>query len=94
MDPARQDELVAAARAGDGAAFDCLVSELGVEVMGVLLSRVRDWDLAEELTQEPFVIAWRKLADYRGEARFAAWVKGIARNLARGIMRTGAVSGP
>ena len=35
-------------------------------------------ELAEELTQEVFVQAWRKLDSFRGESSFAAWMRRLA----------------
>lgn len=36
--------------------------------------------LADDLAQETFVLAWRKLAQFRGEARFSTWLYRIAYN--------------
>lgn len=34
--------------------------------------------LADDLAQETFVLAWRKLAQFRGESRFSTWLYRIA----------------
>jgi len=39
-----------------------------------------DATLAEELTQETFVRAWRKLSLFRGDSAFSSWVHAIAVN--------------
>jgi RNA polymerase sigma factor (sigma-70 family) len=36
--------------------------------------------LADDLAQETFVLAWRKLASFRQEARFSTWLYRIATN--------------
>ena len=36
--------------------------------------------LADDLSQETFVLAWRKLASFRQEARFSTWLYRIATN--------------
>ena len=45
------------------------------------LSLVRDHDLAEEITQEAFFKALKKIDSYRGEASLRAWLCQIAKNL-------------
>src|SRR5205085_7089053 len=42
---------------------------------------------AEEVTSDAFHRAFRKAADFRGEAPFRGWVFGIARNLCRDRQR-------
>lgn len=36
--------------------------------------------LAEDLTQETFMKAWRRLAQYKGDATYKTWLVAIARN--------------
>lgn len=50
-------------------------------VYGYLLRRTGDADLAEELTQEAFLAAFRKRRSFRGEADPATWAVAIARRL-------------
>lgn len=45
------------------------------------LSLVHDPDLAEEITQETFFRALRKIDSYRGEASLRAWLCQIAKNI-------------
>ncbi len=47
-----------------------------------LLQRVRSPDEAEDLTQESFVRAWRRLATYRDQWRFSTWLYAVARSAA------------
>ena len=46
-----------------------------------VLSLVHDPDMAEEITQETFFRALRKIDDYRGDASLKVWLCQIARNL-------------
>ena len=46
-----------------------------------------DAHLADDLAQETFVKAWRKLHTYRGSARFSTWLFGIAFNEFRTVAR-------
>jgi RNA polymerase sigma-70 factor (ECF subfamily) len=44
-------------------------------------------DLAEEAAQETFAIACRRLRTLRRPERFAWWLRGICRRVARGMLR-------
>ena len=46
-----------------------------------------DAHLADDLAQETFLKAWRKLHTYRGSARFSTWLFGIAYNEFRTVAR-------
>jgi RNA polymerase sigma factor (sigma-70 family) len=50
-------------------------------VYAFLLSRTRNQDLAEELTQETFFQAVRTIDTFRGDSKLSTWLCGIARNL-------------
>jgi RNA polymerase sigma-70 factor, ECF subfamily len=74
-------QLVRAAQAGDLSAFEQLYrSAVGV-VYALCLRMAGSAVLAEELTQEVFVRAWRKLATFRGESAFATWLTRLAVNV-------------
>ncbi len=63
--------------------FDHLVRSHQRRIYRVLFSLLRDQDLADTLTQECFLRAFRKRATYRGEASVETWLVRIAINLAR-----------
>lgn len=46
----------------------------------MLLRLCTDRDTAERLTQDTFVLAWRRLATFRGQSRFTSWLHRIAVN--------------
>ena len=50
-------------------------------VYAFLLSRTRNQDLGEELTQETFFQAVRTIDTFRGDSKLSTWLCGIARNL-------------
>ena len=58
-----------------------LYREYFTPVYRYALSLVHDPDLAEEITQETFFRALRKINDYRGEASLKVWLCQIAKNL-------------
>lgn len=62
--------------------YEILVSQHEKMLSAYLLGLVKDPDLAEELTQEAFVRAYRALDTLRDNAAFAPWLRTIARNLA------------
>lgn len=83
--PDRDEEsrLVDRARAGDTRAFARLVAAHQDRIHGLIARLVRDAGLAEELTQDTFIRAYRALDRFRGEARFGTWLYRIALNLCR-----------
>ncbi|WP_341909749.1 sigma-70 family RNA polymerase sigma factor [Polaromonas sp. YR568] len=80
---ARAMHLVTLAAAGDSAAFDVLVKEHYQLVFRFQMKWVRHQAVAEELAQETFFAAWKKIPGFRKESKFSTWLLGIALNLAR-----------
>jgi RNA polymerase sigma-70 factor, ECF subfamily len=77
------ENLIGLARHGDQAAFGLLFERHGRLVLGFLFNHVGRREVAEELTQETFVRAYRCLSDFREQAKFSTWLLGIAKNVAR-----------
>src|ERR1051326_6818464 len=79
-----------AVRAGEPAAddFDAIVRLHQRRIFRLLLAMLRDEDIAETLTQETFLRAYRKRADFRGEGRLDGWLMRIAVNLGRDHIRS------
>lgn len=69
-----------AAQRGSPDAFRHLYRRFVAAVHGVLLSRFRP-AIAEDLTQECFLLAYRKLSQLREPAKFGPWVVAIARRM-------------
>jgi RNA polymerase sigma-70 factor (ECF subfamily) len=75
------DLILAVIERDDRAAFAELVRRHQSRVRSVLRRLTRgDEALADDLAQETFVLAWRKLAHFRFEARFSTWLYRIAFN--------------
>ncbi len=74
--------LVRAAQGGDLLAFERLYRDNERKVFGLCFRLSGDPALAEELTQEVFVRAWRKLASFRGESAFSSWLYPLTVNVA------------
>ena len=78
-------DLVARVLANDDQhAFGELVRRHQSSVRGLLRQLTRtDPSLADDLAQEAFLRAYRKLASFRGEARFSTWLYRVAYNCFR-----------
>ena len=77
------EALVVRSRDGDTRAFDLLVERFQRRVFYTILRVVRDTHLADDLTQEVFLRAYRTLGELRDPHRSGAWLTGIARQVCR-----------
>ncbi len=91
-DPGPMDDadraLVRRAKNNDVAAYEALYRRHVGRVFALCRRLTRDQDTAEDLTQDAFVQAWRKLADFRGDSAFGSWLYRIATNLALSYLRS------
>jgi len=78
--------LVQAVRQGEQEAFAELYSLYAPMVHGILLARV-PWAEVDDLLQDVFLVAFKKLNSLREEAAFGAWLAMIARNRAMDFHR-------
>jgi RNA polymerase sigma-70 factor, ECF subfamily len=74
------DAAVAAAQAGDEAAFSGLVERYRPELQVHCYRMLGSFEDSEDLTQETFLRAWRKRTGFRGKSTFRAWLYRIATN--------------
>jgi RNA polymerase sigma-70 factor (ECF subfamily) len=77
---ATQPDAVTRAQAGDQDAFTELYVQHKRHVFSVCIRIVRDFSLAEDLTQETFLQVHRKLASFRGDSVFSTWLHRLAVN--------------
>ena len=82
-------DLIARVReSGDPSAFGELVRRYQSPVRAFLTKMTRgDAALADDIAQETFLRAWRKLDTFRSEGRFSTWLFGIAANEFRNRLR-------
>jgi RNA polymerase sigma-70 factor (ECF subfamily) len=73
-DSAQVRAWVRAAQAGDRDAFDALVSEYYRAVYRTAMAALQRSEDAEDVTQDAFVLAWRKVAAFRGDSSFKTWL--------------------
>jgi RNA polymerase sigma-70 factor (ECF subfamily) len=76
----KQADAVALAQTGDQDAFTDLYVQNKKHVFSVCIRMVRDYSLAEDLTQETFLQVYRKLASFRGDSVFSTWLHRLAVN--------------
>jgi RNA polymerase sigma-70 factor (ECF subfamily) len=80
-------QVVLEAQRGKPAAFETLVRAYQAPVWRLVHQLVRDEQLAEDVTQEAFLRAYRFLPRYRGDSRFSTWLLSVARNCAMDELR-------
>lgn len=74
--------LLASARAGDSAAFECLVMPHWDALLRITQRILRNREDAEDAVQTALLDALRSLNGFRGQARFSSWLTRIAMNAA------------
>ena len=80
-------DLVTRVCRGDADAFRLIFERYSRPVISFIYDMVNDRALAEELTQETFVRAFRAIHTMRAETKLSTWLFGIARNVARESLR-------
>jgi RNA polymerase sigma-70 factor (ECF subfamily) len=80
--------LIARAQRGDPSAFEEIVRLYQRRVYGVALRIVHAHDVADDVTQEAFLRAWRSLDRFELGRPFGPWVCRIAANLAVNHVRS------
>jgi RNA polymerase sigma-70 factor (ECF subfamily) len=90
MDPTTKTdaELVADTLSGDHAAFGTLYDRHSRYVRAVVAAVSCDWSAVDDMTQECFLRAYRKLDSLRDRNRVGPWLAGFARQVARERRRT------
>lgn len=87
--PDGDEVLVRRAQGGDAEAFGELYRRYAASLVGYLVavlsrrqaSQAGVWSDAEDLVQDAFRTAWRKLPSLRSPSCFPSWLRSIARNL-------------
>jgi RNA polymerase sigma-70 factor (ECF subfamily) len=74
-------QAIERAQAGDPAVFEDLYRQHNRRVYALCLRMVKDTTEAEDLTQETFLLVFRKLHTFRGESAFSTWLHRLTVNL-------------
>lgn len=80
--------LTARIRSGDQAAFDELYRQHAARLYNLAYRMAGSQSDAEDLLQEVFLIAYRKLASFRGESSLGTWLYRLAMNHCLDVLRS------
>jgi RNA polymerase sigma-70 factor (ECF subfamily) len=80
-DKLSEADLIQRAREGDRAAFEYLYHSHGKRVSAVCFRMLGNTTDAEDLTQEAFLLLFRKIHTFRGESAFSTWLHRLVVNL-------------
>jgi RNA polymerase sigma-70 factor, ECF subfamily len=84
---AESDPRIAAARKGDRAAFEALLTEARPRSICVAMKVLHNPDDAEDAVQDAFLKAWRNLGRFEGRSAFSTWIHRIVMNSSLDLMR-------
>jgi RNA polymerase sigma factor (sigma-70 family) len=82
-------QLVGAVRHGDERAFEVLYSRYQRRIAGYVYGMVKDYGRAEDITQEVFVSALRRMRETERPIAFKPWIYEIAKNACIDAYRRG-----
>src|SRR5450432_3714422 len=88
LSPVDEAELIRRCRASERPAQDELYRRFRRQIAATLYRVLGDRSDLEDLVQEVFVIAFRGLDRFRGDARLSTWLYRICVNVALGKIRT------
>lgn len=80
-------DLIKSVMKGNMSDFTPLVEKYQAVVYGLAFSLVGDFSLAQDIAQETFITAYKKLNQLRHPERFPGWLKRITLNTARMWLR-------
>jgi RNA polymerase sigma-70 factor (ECF subfamily) len=80
--------LVASAKSGDRQAFNELVIRHQSSLLRLCMRFTNSPDLAEDIVQDAFVKAYKKLSSFEGRSSFKSWLFQIAVNTAKNKLRS------
>ncbi|HEV8254551.1 MAG TPA: sigma-70 family RNA polymerase sigma factor [Vicinamibacteria bacterium] len=86
-DPQADAEAVARVRAGEAEAFRTLMEGHGRAVFRLAFRMTGNPHDAEDVVQETFLRAYRKLDEFEARAQFGSWLHRIAANCAYDLLR-------
>lgn len=81
-------ELAGKIRSGDGTAFEELYQQHATRLYNLAYRMAGTANDAEDLLQDIFLIAYRKLASFRGESSLGTWLYRLAMNHCLDVLRS------
>lgn len=82
-------ELIGRMQAGDPAAVTELASTYGPRIHQLAFRYMKNWEDAEEVTQDVLLKVYRKIDAFRGDAALSSWIYRITFNTSMSRLRTG-----
>src|SRR5688572_8986091 len=82
-------ELIGRMQAGDSAAVGDLAATYGPRIHQLAFRYMKNWEDAEEVTQDVLLKVSRKIEAFRGDAALSSWIYRITFNTAMSRLRTG-----
>ena len=90
--PQLEQELIGRMQAGDSAAVADLATAYGPRIHQLALRYVKNWEDAEEVTQDVLLKVYRKIDAFRGDAALSSWIYRITFNTAMSRLRRSRVT--
>ncbi|HYT65747.1 MAG TPA: sigma-70 family RNA polymerase sigma factor [Vicinamibacterales bacterium] len=81
-------DLVGRMRAGDGSAVADLASLYGPRIQQLAFRYLKNWEDAEEVSQDVLMKVYRKIEAFRGDSALSSWIYRITFNTAMSRLRT------
>ena len=78
--------LVRRAKKGDYRAFDLLVLKYQSRIVSIAFKFVKEIQLAEDISQESFIKAYKSIGSFREESAFYTWLYRITANTAKNYL--------
>jgi RNA polymerase sigma-70 factor (ECF subfamily) len=90
--PSLERQLIGRMQAGDSSAVAELASTYGPRIQQLAFRYVKNWEDAEEVTQDVLMKVYRKIDAFRGDAALSSWIYRITFNTAMSRLRSSRVS--
>ncbi|MBA3296201.1 MAG: sigma-70 family RNA polymerase sigma factor [Acidobacteria bacterium] len=91
---ANEKELIDRMQAGEVAAVDELATTYGPRIHQLAFRYLKNWEDAEEVTQDVLLKVHRKIGLFRGDSALSSWIYRITFNTAMSRLRTSRFSRP
>ena len=92
--PELERELIGRMQAGDTTAVAELATTYGPRIQQLAFRYLKNWEDAEEVTQDVLFKVYRKVDAFRGDAALSSWIYRITFNTAMSRLRSGKFSRP
>ena len=92
--PQAERDLIGRMQAGDSTAVADLASTYGPRIHQLAFRYLKNWEDAEEVTQDVLMKVHRKIDAFRGDSALSSWIYRITFNTAMSRLRTARFSRP